>query len=80
MRRVILPGWYRHFKGNIYHVIAPNARHSETGELMVVYRSYPDGVLYVRPYDMFASKVDREKYPDAMQDWRFEQIPDGGEV
>jgi hypothetical protein len=28
----------------------------------------------VRPYDMFISKVDKEKYPDVKQEYRFEEI------
>ena len=31
-----------------------------------------DGGLWVRPLDMFLSPVDREKYPDAGQTYRFE--------
>ena len=67
----IKPGRYRHFKGNEYEVIGV-ARHSETLEEMVVYRAlYGDGGLWVRPLAMFLSKVDREKYPDAEQEYRF---------
>ncbi|WP_193509599.1 MULTISPECIES: DUF1653 domain-containing protein [unclassified Cryobacterium] len=46
-----MPGRYRHFKGNVYEVIGI-ARHSETEEELVVYRS-PAGELWVRPKDMF---------------------------
>ena len=42
---------------------------------MVVYRSlYGNGELYVRPYDMFASPVDRVKYPNVEQEYRFELV------
>ena len=63
---------YKHFKGD-YYLVVDIATHSETKEKMVVYRMlYGDGSLYVRPYEMFISKVDKEKYPDVSQEYRFE--------
>lgn len=74
MERNIEPGRYRHFKGMEYQVIGV-ALHSETREKLVVYRAlYGEGGLWVRPYEMFAGPVDRKKYPNAGQEWRFEKV------
>lgn len=65
-------GIYKHFKGDLY-LVEDVAIHSETREKYVVYRAlYGDCGLYIRPYDMFTSKVDKEKYPDVKQEYRFE--------
>ena len=53
----ILPGRYRHYKGEDYEVIGI-ARHSETEEELVVYRClYGDYSLWVRPLSMFRETV-----------------------
>ncbi len=68
-----MKGIYRHFKGD-YYLVEDIAIHSETKEKYVVYRPlYGDTtLLYIRPYDMFLSEVDREKYPNVKQQYRFE--------
>ena len=67
---------YRHFKGNIYQIRCL-AKHSETGETMVVYQAmYDTFQIYVRPLDMFMEEVDRAKYPDVKQRYRFELLQD----
>jgi hypothetical protein len=56
------PGKYRHFKGNEYELVGV-AKHSETLEPMVVYRSlYGDGGLWVRPAAMWTETIDRDNY------------------
>lgn len=65
-------GIYKHFKGD-YYLVEDVATHSETREKYVVYRSlYGENELYIRPMDMFLSKVDREKYPNVEQEYRFQ--------
>lgn len=64
---------YRHFKGDLVHIICL-ARHTETEEMMVVYEH--KGVIWTRPYEMFVSKVDKEKYPDVEQEYRFQLVND----
>ena len=67
-------GKYRHFKGGEYHVLGV-ALHSETQEPYVVYRAlYGERGVWVRPMGMFFSPVDKVKYPDVKQVYRFERV------
>lgn len=65
---------FRHFKGTVYTVLAI-ARHTETDEKLVIY-SDAQGNTWARPEEMFSSLVDREKYPEVEQKYRFEKIED----
>lgn len=71
VERSLQPGIYRHYKGNLYHVIEV-ARHSETREELVVYRAlYGDFGLWVRPLAMFIEQV--EHNGQSVERFRFER-------
>lgn len=72
MRKIKINGIYKHFKGD-YYLVQDIAVCSETNKKYVVYRRlYGDTSLWIRPLDMFLSEVDKQKYPDVKQKYRFE--------
>ena len=71
-KEVLVKGVYKHFKGD-YYIVEDIALDSETLEKRVIYRGlYNNGKLFVRPYENFLEKVDKEKYPNIKQEYRFE--------
>ena len=62
MERVQAGSIYQHFKGNLY-IIVTEAVHTETGEILVVYRNTADNTkTWVRPIEMFLEHVDKPEY------------------
>jgi hypothetical protein len=76
---------WKHFKGEYYQIICVG-HHSETQEKMVVYGKVSKAGMAVakavvmihepciRPLEMFLSAVNRAKYPDVKQKYRFEKV------
>ena len=79
MREIIIGKKYRHFKGKMYQVldIVYDSESNNDDELkkIVIYQAlYGDMLKWARPYDMFNSLVDKEKYPEVEQVYRFEEV------
>ncbi len=73
MREIKVGALYKHFKGMVMEVIVI-AKHSETLEEMVIYKHVDTGEVWARPMVDFVSKVDKNKYPQVEQEYRFEEI------
>lgn len=76
---VVVGGIYKHFKGKLYKVLMigydSETNNEEKPKKLVIYEAlYDDHKIWVRPYDMFISPVDKTKYPDIKQEYRFELI------
>ena len=65
---------YRHFKGNVYKILSI-AKDCDNLKKLVVYQDITDeDKIWVRDYNEFISLVDKEKYPDVTQEYRFELV------
>lgn len=74
MNKIKIKGIYKHFKGD-YYLLEDIAKDSETLTEFAVYRQlYGNNELYIRPLDIFLSPVDKNKYPNVSQVYRFELI------
>ena len=79
MREIKIGKVYKHFKNKLYIVldIVNDCESNNDAELkkVVIYQAlYGDNLKWARPYDMFNSEVDHEKYPEVTQKYRFEEV------
>ena len=80
MDRVIKIGkTYRHFKGKMYKVLdivydSEESNDKEYKKVVIYQALYGDMLKWARPYEMFNSEVDHQKYPDVKQKYRFEEV------
>lgn len=69
---VKINGVYKHFNGD-YYLLVDIGYNSDTLEKCVIYRAlYGEGNLWIRPYDDFFGLVNKDKYPNATQKYKFE--------
>lgn len=74
MEREIKEGQvYEHFKGHVYKIVCVGYSASDLS-LQVVYQDINNDKIWIRDYNEFLSKVDKKKYPDVKQEYRFELI------
>ena len=74
-RKIKINGIYKHFKGHTYKVICL-AQDSDTLKEKVIYTNVETKDTWVRDKEEFLSKVDKIKYPNIKQEYRFELIKD----
>lgn len=76
MREIKIGKIYKHFKGNLYIVLdIVNDSESNDDKKIVIYQAlYGEHIKWARPYEMFNSLVDTQKYPNTKQKYRFEEV------
>ena len=75
MMEIIVGKKYKHFKGHIVKIICI-AKDTENLKEVVIYEHLGTNEIWARDKEMFLSKVDKKKYPDVKQTYRFEIIND----
>lgn len=63
---------FKHFKGNNYSMVSVGKDADNLNEVVIYKALYGEGQIWVREYNEFFSKVDKEKHPEIKQKYRFE--------
>lgn len=79
MREIKIGNVYKHFKNKYYIVLDIvndcESNNDEEYKKIVIYKAiYGEFLTWARPYEMFVSEVDHDKYPDIKQKYRFEEV------
>ena len=72
MREVVVGGICKHFKGHVVKVLCIGKDAEDLSE-KVIYEHTDTKEIWVRDKNEFLSKVDKVKYPDVLQEYRFEK-------
>ena len=77
-RSVSVGDVFKHFKEGKMYLVVGFAISTETEEILVLYRPVvflpEEDKVWARPLGMFLSRVDKNKYPEAKQEYRFEYL------
>jgi len=65
---------FKHFKGNIYKIVTIAKDSDDLKEKVVYQGQYEDNPCWIRDKEDFFAKLDKEKYPNIDQEYRFEKI------
>lgn len=79
MREVKIGKKYKHFKGKCYLVLdivndSESNNEKEYKKIVIYEALYGDNLRWAKPLEMFLSEVDKEKYPNVKQKYRFEEV------
>ena len=79
IRTIKIGNYYKHFKGYLCKVIdivydSESNNDEELKKVVVYEEQYGKHLKWARPYDMFNSLVDKNKYPNVKQKYRFQEI------
>lgn len=81
MRKIKVGSIYKHFKNNYYIVLdivndCESNNEKEYRKIVIYKALYGEYLTWARDYEMFASLVDHNKYPEIKQKYRFEEVND----
>lgn len=66
-QNLVIHGVYQHYKGD-YYIVEGVARHTETGEELVIYHGLYEGApVWARPKSMFLEEIEPGKFRFTLQ-------------